>query len=127
VREYRRVIDTEYLKNIYLKDGFSKEDVEDCFTNFLFGYEAWEDGEWLGTAYATFRNGEYTLDGYNRTNNIFGASALGREVLKELKEYTNIVHTWHDTVDKSVTALTKRLGFKVTQIVNEQTFLVLEI
>jgi hypothetical protein len=125
--EHKRIIDAEYLIDWAVNNGTSRKTAENSYKSFLFGYEAWEDGVLLGTAYSTFREGEYTLDGYNLTNNIFQACILGRMVIKELFEnYTDIIYTYHKSKLNSVTALAKRLGFEDGYLSGKQTILVLE-
>lgn len=125
--EHRRTLEVDYFIEWAIREGSTEEEAQHCYNNFLFGYEAWEDGELLGIAYATIREGVYTLDGHNRTNNIFGACKLARKVLDELKDYTDKVFTWHDIDQPSVTALTKRLGFMPIEVHDGQVFLRLEI
>ena len=125
--EHRRVTDCKYLIDWAIADGTDKKDAEDTYKKLLFAYEAWEDGELLGTAYATYRKKEYTLDGYNRTGNFFGACNLGREVINELFDtYTDVIYTYHDTDKRSVTALARRLGFVEDFTAEDMTIFKLE-
>ena len=111
--EIRKLIDYDYLIEWAIEDGANREDAENARDSILFGYEAWEDGKILGTAYATYRDGLYTLDGHNKTNKFFGACILGKAVINDLfRDYTDTIFTYHDTERRSVTALAKRLGFK---------------
>jgi hypothetical protein len=80
---------------------------------FVLGYEVWKDDKLKGWSYSLKINGIYTLDGHNEGVSVFSASTAGKLVVRDIfKDYADIIITVHDTGDKALDALVKRIGFR---------------
>lgn len=122
---------TEYLCEMaykYERNTSSLKEIQEIIHNhYILGYEVTVNGLLCGVAYATKFDGFYLLDGHNRGVSIFTASKMGKMVCHDLFDsYTDIVYSVHDSDEKHLDLLLKRIGFLKLGIFGDRTAFVLE-
>lgn len=87
-------------------------------------FDVYKDGVKEGVVFSLKVGDKYTMDGYHSGKDALSAVKAGRLLCERLFKITDEIWTCHKVIERSVTAVCKRIGFKVTQTVNDNVVLI---